>query len=103
MIHLEDGKETYNIIANGLQEIEESIKYVREAGEKLCLNTSMEKNALGNFITHVSDLRLSMKHFNQFFEDFMMEIQEAERLIWEEEQSKIEGEYYEEGYNSFKE
>jgi hypothetical protein len=51
---------------------------------------------LSDYVNEVGELRKSMSEFNNLFEDFMMELEQADFEAWEETQTQDEENYYSE-------
>lgn len=103
MDFLTDNILSYETFKNALDKIEEKLKWVKSSSVGYFFRDDKKDNDkyLSIYVNSVTDLRKAMGEFNNLFEDFMMEIEQAEFEAWEIEQENIEGEYYNEGRELF--
>lgn len=98
MNFLTDNILSYETFKNASEEVKNKLKWVETAlvGYFFRDNGDDNDKYLSIYVNSVMDLRKSMGNFNNLFEDFMMEIEQAEFEAWEEAQQNIESEYYNE-------
>lgn len=83
----------YTTLDNALKEVEGKIKNTQSNNAAYFYKGD---NYLSDYVKSVMELRKSMANFNNLFEDYMMELEQAEYEKWETEQGEIENEYYSE-------
>ncbi len=91
----------YTTFDNALKKIEEDIKIVKSDNVGYFYKEEQDDKYLSNYVNSVMKMRKSISEFNNLFEDFLMEIETAEQLKWEEEQAKAEENYYSEVHNEW--
>lgn len=78
--------------------LENTLIFIKEcADEALKYNNIVaegEDKYLSEYLKSVKTLKYVVNAFYKYFDDFMMEIEESERIKWEEEQINIEEDYY---------
>ena len=91
---LTDSMLAYTLLDNALQEIVESVKDVKRDNYTCFCEGKGNEDELPNLVRSIKELRKSMAKFNNLFEDYVNELQQAEFESWEENEADIEQDYY---------
>lgn len=89
----------YTAFDNALSKIEDCVKIGKSNNVNYFYQEKQDDKHLSDYVNSVVEMRKAIGEFNNLFEDFLMEIETAEQLKWEEEQKQAEETYYSEVQN----